>query len=51
MAVLVHAGIAVAMGMATFGLAMIAANAIFLEPEPIERLLSRKRNAERAKSV
>lgn len=46
MAVLVHAGIAVAMGMATFGIAMIAANAVFLEPEQVERLLSRKRHGE-----
>jgi hypothetical protein len=46
MAVLVHAGIALAMGMATFGLAMIAANAIFLEPATVERLLSRKRETE-----
>ncbi|HEV7282685.1 MAG TPA: HTTM domain-containing protein [Pirellulaceae bacterium] len=44
MAVLVHAGIALAMGMATFGLAMMAANAIFLEPAAVERLLSRKRD-------
>ncbi|MFO0906154.1 MAG: HTTM domain-containing protein [Pirellulales bacterium] len=41
MAVCVHGGIALCLGMPTFGLAMIIANAAFLPPDLIERALSR----------
>jgi hypothetical protein len=37
MAVMVHGGIAIYLGMVTFGLMMIVANAIFLEPEWLAR--------------
>lgn len=40
-AVAVHAGIALFLGMATFGLAMICANAIFVDPLWLRRLFSR----------
>lgn len=41
MAVLVHGGIGLAMGMPTFGLAMLIANVAFLEPALLERLIAR----------
>ena len=41
MAVLVHGGIGLAMGMPTFGLAMIIANIAFLEPATVERWITR----------
>lgn len=37
MAVMVHAGIALALGMMTFGFIMIVANMAFLEPETVKR--------------
>ena len=42
MAVLVHGGIAVALGMITFGTIMIVANLAFIAPETMHRLLTRK---------
>jgi ABC-type multidrug transport system fused ATPase/permease subunit len=41
LAVAVHGGIAIAMGMATFGIMMIAANGIFIGPTWIRRLRGR----------
>jgi hypothetical protein len=41
MAVLVHGGICVALGMWTFGTIMIVANVAFLEPETVRRIVSR----------
>ena len=41
LAVIVHAGIAVSLGMITFGTMMIAANMIFVEPTFVLRLLGR----------
>ncbi len=41
MAVLVHGGIALALGMITFGWIMIVANFAFVEPETTRRILSR----------
>ncbi len=43
-AVAVHAGIGLFLGMVTFGGMMIVANIAFVEPEWIERLLVRKKN-------
>ncbi len=42
----VHGGIALFMGMTTFGLAMICANAIFIEPAWISRLVCRQSDDE-----
>jgi hypothetical protein len=42
MAVLVHGGIALFLGMVTFGWMMIVANMAFIEPENFERFLGRK---------
>ncbi len=41
-AIAVHGGIALFLGMATFGLAMICANAIFIEPTWLRRLFTGK---------
>ena len=43
MAVLVHGGIALFLGMITFGTMMIGANMIFIEPELVQRLAGRMR--------
>jgi hypothetical protein len=43
MAVAVHLGIALCMGMMTFGLVMIIANVAFLSPALVRRVLDRKR--------
>jgi hypothetical protein len=45
MAVIVHGGIALFLGMITFGCMMIVANMAFIEPEFFERLLGRLRPA------
>jgi hypothetical protein len=45
LAVVVHAGIAVFLGMITFGTMMIAANMIFVEPTFVVRLLGRSRES------
>ena len=42
-AVAVHAGIALALGMITFGIMMIAANMIFISPEWVQQMLIRLR--------
>jgi len=44
MAVMVHGGIAIYLGMITFGLMMIVANAIFIEPDSLARRLPIKRD-------
>ncbi len=43
MAVMVHGGIAVALGMVTFGAIMIVANLAFIAPESIRRIVERPR--------
>jgi hypothetical protein len=48
LAVAVHGGIAMFMGMITFGTMMIVANMIFLEPDWIRKLLHRRKAAEPA---
>lgn len=42
MAVVVHGGIAVSLGMVTFGTIMIVANGVFISPELVHRLTSRR---------
>ncbi|MDZ4848891.1 MAG: HTTM domain-containing protein [Pirellulaceae bacterium] len=42
-AVAVHGGIALFLGMITFGMMMIVANLVFIEPEWIDRMIARRR--------
>ncbi len=51
LAVAVHGGIALFLGMITFGLMMIVANLAFVEPEWIDRLLKRYRNRSNTQSA